>query len=54
MYQKLPVGGFKWKKNMSKFTARRLHAICMIKKLCYSHKIIKTSLKSWTNIKEDS
>ena len=32
MSQKLPVGGFKWRKNMSKFTARRLHAICMIKK----------------------
>ena len=32
----------------------KLHAICMIKKLCCSYKIIKTSIKSWANIKESS
>ena len=26
--------------------------MCMIKKLCCSYKIIRTSIKSWTNIKE--
>ena len=30
--------------------ARSLHAISMIKKLCCSHKIIKTSLKSWAKV----
>ena len=99
MSQKLPVSGFKWKKNILKFNeefikkhdensdkgyilgvdvkypknvhglhedlpflpervkmvnARSLYAICMIKKLCCSHKVIKTSLKSWPNIKEGS
>ena len=34
--------------------ATSLYAICMIKKLCCSHKIIKTSIKLWANIKEDS
>ena len=31
-----------------------MHAICMIKKLCCSYKIIKTNIKSWANIKEGS
>ena len=95
MSQKLPVSGFKWKKNMSKFTKELIknynedsdkgyilevdvkypkklhdlhsdlpflpegmkinkctkHVICMIKKTS-SQKIIKTSLKSWVNIKK--
>ena len=87
MCQKLPVSGFKWKENMSKFTEEfiievdvkypnNLHGliedlpflpermkigkckklVCnfMIKKLCCSHKVIKTSLKSWINIKKGS
>ena len=29
-----------------------LYAICMIKKLCSSHEIFKTSIRSWSNIKE--
>ena len=34
---------------------KKLVSVCMIKKkLCCSHKIIKTSLKSWANIKEGS
>ena len=32
----------------------KLYAIFMIKKLCCSYKIIKTSIKSWANIKESS
>ena len=103
MSQKLPVSGFKWKKNMSKFTREfiknydedsdkgyilevdvengkaeskgrypeNLHDLhsdlpflperikinkCtkLKKKLCCSHKIIKTNLKSWVNIKKGS
>ena len=34
--------------------ATSLYVICMIKKLCCSYKIIKTSIKSWANIKERS
>ena len=99
MSQKLPVSGFKWKKNMLKFNEefiknydedcgkgyilevdveypKNLHGfhrglpflperinidkckklVCNLsdKKICCSHKIIKTSLKSWANIKEGS
>ena len=100
MSQKLPVGGFKWRKNISKFTEEFIKSYdedsdkgyifevdvkypknldglhedlpllpermkigkcknlaCNLydkKKLCCSHKIIKTSLKSWVNIKEGS
>ena len=36
---------------MKRVNARSLYAICMIKKLCCSHMIIKISLKSWFNIK---
>ena len=100
MSQKLPVGGFKWKKNTSKFTKefikkydeysnkgyilevdvkypKNLHGlhedlpflpertkigkckklVCNLldkKKQCCSHTIIKTSLKSWTDIKKGS
>ena len=32
----------------------KLVAIFMIKKLCCSYKIIKTSIKSWADIKESS
>ena len=39
---------------MKLVNARSLYAICMIKKLCCSYKVIKTRLKSWTNIKEGS
>ena len=97
MFQNLPVSGFKWKKNMSKFNeefiknydedsnkgyilevdvkySKNLHGLhedlpflperiksgkckklaCNLydKKLCCSHNIIKTSLKSWSNIKK--
>ena len=106
MSQKLPESGFKWKKNMSKFTKvfiknydedsdkghilevdveydkaryypenlHDLHSdlpflpermkinkctklVCNLydkKKLCCSHNIIKTSLKSWVHIKKGS
>ena len=30
------------------------NTICMIKNLCCSYKIIKTSIKSWVNIKQNS
>ena len=98
--QRLPVSGFKWKKNALKFTEefiknydedsdkgyilevdvkylKKLHdlnsdlpfspermkiykykkLVCNLnnkEKLCCSHKIIKTSLKSWFNIKKGS
>ena len=79
MSQKLPVGGFKWEKNISKFTEefiknydedsdkgyilevdfkypKHLHGLHEDLPFlpCCSHNIIKTSLKSWTNIKEGS
>ena len=99
MSQRLPVDGFKWKKNMLKFNEESirnydedsdkgyilevdveypknfndLHSdlpflsermkinkysklVCNLydKKLCCSYKIIKTSIKPWTNTKESS
>ena len=38
---------------MNTENATSLYEICMIKKLCCSYKIIKTSIKSWANIKEN-
>ena len=33
---------------------KKLYAICMIKKLSCSYKIIKANIKSWANLKESS
>ena len=43
-----------YRKEWKLINAASLHATCMIKKLCCSYKIIKTSIKSWANINKSS